>query len=75
MDLAGGPSVEVTITGTKALVTLTALIQSNNQNGSSYMGFAISGGTTRAASDATALVWDRGERGECKQASRISLKV
>ena len=50
-----GPAVTLT-TGTKALVIASCQIQnlaSNNQEG--YVDFAISGATTRSASDATAI--------------------
>ena len=56
-DLAtAGPAVTVTISSVgSALVTLTSSFTNNTTGQYSYMGFAISGATTRAASDTTAL--------------------
>jgi hypothetical protein len=48
--------VTVTISASgNALVTVTGLETNNNNGGQSNMGFAISGATTRAASDTQAL--------------------
>lgn len=55
-DLAtGGPAVTVT-TGSKALVIVTATMANNSSNAYSYMDFAVSGATTRSASDSTAAI-------------------
>jgi hypothetical protein len=55
-DLAtAGPAVTIT-TGTKALVIVTANLAPNSLDAKVYMDFAISGATTRAASDTTALM-------------------
>jgi hypothetical protein len=54
-DLATvGPTVTVT-TGTDALVIITATIAASSLTRMASMGFAVSGATTTAASDATAL--------------------
>jgi hypothetical protein len=53
-DLAtAGPAVTV-VTGAKAIVTLTAQLQ-NSGASAAFMAYAISGATTLAAADATAL--------------------
>jgi hypothetical protein len=53
-DLAtGGPSVTVD-TGTRAMVIVTATIANNTASAYSYMDYAVSGATTRSASDSTA---------------------
>ena len=54
-DLAtAGPAVTIT-TGTKALVVLTAQISNDAALGLASMGFAVSGATTLAAAQTTAL--------------------
>lgn len=54
-DLAtAGPTVTLT-TGTRALVTVSGLVQ-NDPSVSAFMGFAVSGATTIAAADTKALV-------------------
>jgi len=51
-----GPAVTATIGSSgKAVVILTAGIANNTDDTATFMGFAISGATTRAAADATAL--------------------
>lgn len=55
--LSGGPAVSIT-TGTTALVTV-----GTEMGIKGYMSFAISGATTRAASDTTALVAIAGDIG------------
>ena len=64
-DLAtSGPAVTVT-TGTKAMVIVTSWIDNNGDAGEAgYMGYAVSGATTVAATDDTALyhrVWGSSE--------------
>ena len=56
-DLAtSGPAVTLT-TGTKVLVIVSATMDTNNTNSAIMaMDFAVSGATTRAATDATALI-------------------
>lgn len=56
-DLAtGGPAVTVTIGSTgKALVAMHSAISNSISGVASYFGFAISGATTLAASDTTAI--------------------
>jgi hypothetical protein len=56
-DLATpGPAVTVVVPASgKALVSVTAGIQTTQGAALGYMSFAITGGTTRAANDATAL--------------------
>jgi hypothetical protein len=49
-----GPAVTIT-TGTKALVIVTAYLE-NDGAGQAFMGYAVSGATTIAATDTTALV-------------------
>jgi hypothetical protein len=54
-DLAtAGPAVTIT-TGTKALVIINSTLFKQASGSNAYVGFAISGATTRAASDTTAL--------------------
>ena len=54
-DLAtAGPAVTLT-TGTKVLVIISAFKYNSVSDGRVYMDFAISGATTRSATDATAL--------------------
>jgi len=60
------PSVTVT-TGTKVLVTLTGYVEINNDT--AYMSFAVSGATTMAAADATALRFATSSAGSGNQAS------
>lgn len=56
VDLAtAGPAVTVT-TGANAIVTVTAELSNATVNDQSFMGYAISGATTLAAADATALM-------------------
>lgn len=56
-DLAtAGPAVS-TLTGTTALVLLSALLLNNTSTNLCYMGFAISGATTVAAGDEDALIY------------------
>jgi hypothetical protein len=50
-----GPAVTLT-TGTKALVIVTASQKSVNAGKRSFMGYAVSGATTIAATDTTALI-------------------
>lgn len=58
-DLATvGPTVTVT-TGAHALVIVTCQLFNNGANNGSFMGFAVSGATTTAAADATALEYDQ----------------
>jgi hypothetical protein len=58
-DLAtAGPAVTVT-TGTKALVIVTALISDNTSGRQTFVDFAVSGATTRAATDNTALLFEQ----------------
>ena len=59
-DLATpGPAVTVT-TGTKVLVILTGRLKNDTTNGFAYMGYAVSGSTTTAATDNTAIWLQRG---------------
>ena len=51
---SAGPAVTIT-TGTKALVIVTAYLE-NDGAGQAFMGYAVSGATTIAATDTTALV-------------------
>jgi hypothetical protein len=54
-DLAtAGPSVTLT-TGTKALVIVTSYVNASGTFNSAFVGFAVSGATTIASADATAL--------------------
>jgi hypothetical protein len=54
-DLATpGPAVTLT-TGTKALVLINSTLYKQASGSNAYVGFAVSGATTRAASDNTAL--------------------
>lgn len=53
-----GPAVTVT-TGTKVLVIVTSQLNGDQSGTRNYMDFAISGATTRAASDTTALIQRR----------------
>lgn len=50
-----GPAVTVT-TGTKALVIITSRLWNTTQNAVVYMGYAVSGASTVAATDTTALI-------------------
>lgn len=50
-----GPAVTVT-TGTKGFVTLTSTMSNNTTGAFAYMGFAVSGATTTAAADTSALI-------------------
>lgn len=50
-----GPAVTVT-TGTKAFLVLSALMLNSGANAFAYMSFAVSGATTVAAGDTTALI-------------------
>ena len=54
-----GPAVTVT-TGTKVLVIVTSRLQGDASGTQQYVDFAISGATTRSASDTTALFHRRG---------------
>ena len=68
-----GPAVTVTIPASgKALVTLTSLIDNTNADKDNFMAFAVSGNTTLAASDATALRWS-GKNGDGMQFSATYL--
>lgn len=52
-----GPSVTITSTGTLAVVLFTCLgFNATTPTNGAYMGVAVSGATTLAASDATALI-------------------
>ena len=53
-----GPEVTIT-TGTKVLVIVTSQLNGDASGTRNYMDFAISGATTRAASDTTALIQRR----------------
>lgn len=67
-----GPAATV-LTGTRALVIVTA--QMNNGNGGAfcYMGYAVSGATTTSAADATAVSLEQnGASGGQSQDVRIS---
>ena len=58
-DLAtSGPAVTLT-TGTKVLVIVSHYAKTGQSNRSANMDFAISGATTRSASDTTALFFDQ----------------
>lgn len=72
-DLAtSGPAVTLT-TGTKVLVIVSAYVYQNTVSKNSYMDFAISGATTRSASDTTALTLRRGANDDVNFASsRVS---
>jgi hypothetical protein len=52
-SLSGGPAVSI-LTGTKALVTISAAIDNTTEFDGVYLAFAISGATTVAAQDADA---------------------
>jgi hypothetical protein len=55
-SLSDGGATSVTLnTGSTVLVILTGLVNAGKSNHVAYMSFAISGDTTRAASEATAL--------------------
>jgi hypothetical protein len=72
-DLAtSGPAVTLT-TGTKVLVIVSAYVYQNTVSKNSYMDFAISGATSRSASDVTALTLRRGANDDVNFASsRVS---
>jgi hypothetical protein len=52
-----GPAVTIT-TGTKALVLINSTLYKSNTGSNGYVGFAVSGATTIAASDTTAMNWN-----------------
>jgi hypothetical protein len=51
-----GPAVTIT-TGTKALVLINATCYKQGSGSNAFVGFAVSGATTLAASDTTAMNW------------------
>jgi len=53
-----GPAVTLT-TGTKVLVIVSAYLRADDQNGKPFMDYAISGATTRSASETTSLAMNR----------------
>ena len=72
-DLAtSGPAVTVT-TGTKALVVVSGQITVGASSQNAVMDFAVSGATTRAASDDTALLFRPGASGLYIGASSASI--
>ncbi len=66
-----GPAVTLT-TGTKVLVIVTTRIINDTTNGYSYMGYAVSGATTIAATNDTALWLQRGNTQANYRASAVS---
>jgi len=50
-----GPAVTVTVSSTKALVTVTTRLSGGNGGATCFMGFAVSGSTTVAAADTQSL--------------------
>lgn len=54
--LNGASSTVTVTTGTKALVIVTGTLANGSTGGGAFLGFAISGATTLAASDASAVV-------------------
>lgn len=63
-----GPAVTLT-TGTKVLVIVTGMLEVDADGTWSYMDYAVSGATTRSASDTTALII---RRGSARVVSRMS---
>ena len=69
-----GPAVTLT-TGTKALVIVTSLIYGTATNAFSYCSYAVSGASTVAAADSTAIQWRQssGANGTRVRASSASI--
>jgi hypothetical protein len=71
-DLAtAGPSVTVT-TGAQAIVFVTASMSNNVAANTTRADFVVSGATTRAASDATALINESGTANEGFRGSAVT---
>lgn len=71
-DLATvGPAVTVT-TGTSAIVVVTASLNNNTSGGGARVDFEVSGATSRAASDATALIHVTAAANQGHRASAIT---
>lgn len=69
-DLATvGPRVTVT-TGTRAFIALTCQMTNTNSGARAFAGFAVSGATTTAASDNTAIEW---QPNNASQPARLSV--
>lgn len=67
-----GPTFAVT-TGTQAIVLLTASMSNSSAGQTTRADFTVSGATTRAASDATALINESGTANEGLRCSVVNL--
>ena len=67
-----GPAVTAT-TGTRALVIVSCLLQSQYAGHLSYMGVAVSGASTAAPADSHALMYESGDPNDRLMASRVHL--
>jgi len=72
-DLAtSGPAVTIT-TGTKALVIVSATLSNSTNSAFMYMDYAVSGSTTRSASDNTAAMFRAASTNDDKRYSAASI--
>jgi hypothetical protein len=67
-----GPAVTVT-TGTQAIVIVTASISNGTTGGDNRVDFAVSGATTRAAADSTALIHQVAAANQAHRSSVVNL--
>lgn len=69
---AAGPAVTA-VTGTQAIVIVTTSVNNSGTAGDNRVDFAITGSTTRAASDSTALIHQVAAAGQSMRASVVNM--